>query len=97
LILARNNLAQSGVAGRVELRSQGVEHLDDEKMFTLAWLPGPFIAAEIMDVALQRTYQALCSCWASSGESEKWSAGFATNRGRPNSCVTSRHFATGVP
>ena len=59
LILARKNLAQSGVAERVELRSQRVEQLDDEKIFTLAWLPGPFIAAELMALALERVYRAL--------------------------------------
>lgn len=59
LILARKNLAQSDVAERVELRSQRVEQLDDEKMFTLAWLPGPFIAAEPMALALERIYRAL--------------------------------------
>lgn len=52
LTLARKNLAQSSVAERVELRSQRIEHLDDEKIFTLVWLPGPFIAAEIVAVGL---------------------------------------------
>ena len=59
LTLARKNLARSGVAERVEFRSQRVEHLDDEKIFTLAWLPGPFIAAEIVGVALKRIHRAL--------------------------------------
>ena len=59
MILARKNLAQSGVAERVELRSQRVEQLDDEKIFTLAWLPGPFIAVELMALALERIYRAL--------------------------------------
>lgn len=58
LALARKNLAQGGVAGRVELRSQRLEHLDDEKVFTLAWLPGPFIAVEIVAIALKRIYRA---------------------------------------
>ena len=59
LTLARKNLAQSGVAERVELRSERLEDLDDEKSFTLAWLPGPFIAAEIVAVALERIHRAL--------------------------------------
>ncbi|HET9378902.1 MAG TPA: class I SAM-dependent methyltransferase [Chthoniobacterales bacterium] len=59
LSLARKNLAQSGVAERVELRLQRIEQLDDDAMFTLAWLPGPFIAAETMVVALERVYHAL--------------------------------------
>jgi 2-polyprenyl-3-methyl-5-hydroxy-6-metoxy-1,4-benzoquinol methylase len=33
LTLAHKNLSQSGVADREELRSQRVEHLDDEKTF----------------------------------------------------------------
>jgi len=59
LALARKNLAQSGVAERVELRSQRVEHLDDTAIFKLAWLPGPFIAPEIMALALERIHRAL--------------------------------------
>jgi len=59
LTLARQNVAQSGVAERVELRSQGVELLDDEATFTLAWLPGPFVAAEIANRAVERVHRAL--------------------------------------
>lgn len=59
LVLARKNLAQSGVAGRVELRVQRVELLQEELAFTLAWMPGPFIAAEIADRALERVHRAL--------------------------------------
>jgi len=59
LALARKNLDRSGVAERVEFRSQRVEHLDEENIFTLAWLPGPFLAAEILAVALERVYRAL--------------------------------------
>jgi SAM-dependent methyltransferase len=59
LRLARENVAESGVAERVELRSQRVEQLEDEAVFTLAWLPGPFIAAELADRALERIHQAL--------------------------------------
>ena len=59
LALASKNLAQSGVAERVELRSQRVEHLNDKTIFTLAWLPGPFIAAEIVTLVLERIHRAL--------------------------------------
>jgi SAM-dependent methyltransferase len=59
LTLARENLAESGGAERVELRSQRVEQLDDEATFTLARLPGLFIAVEIADRALERVYRAL--------------------------------------
>lgn len=59
LNFARKNLAQSDVAERVELRLQKIEELDDDAIFSLAWLPGPFIAAETMVPALERVYQAL--------------------------------------
>jgi hypothetical protein len=59
LALARENLAKSGVAERIELRSQCVEHLDDVATFTLAWVPGPFIGAAIADRALERIHCAL--------------------------------------
>jgi len=59
LTLAPKNLGKSGIAERVELRSQGVEQLEDVATFTLAWLPGPFIAAEILDCALERIRHAL--------------------------------------
>jgi SAM-dependent methyltransferase len=59
LNLARKNLAPSGVAERVEFRLQRVEHLDDERVFTLAWLPGPFIAEEILALVLERVHRAL--------------------------------------
>jgi SAM-dependent methyltransferase len=59
LALARENLVKSGVAERIELRSQRAEHLDDVATFTLAWLPGPFIAAEITGPALERIHRAL--------------------------------------
>ena len=59
LALARENLAKSGVAERIELRSQCAEHLDDVATFTLAWVPGPFIGAAIADRALERIHRAL--------------------------------------
>ena len=59
LTLVHKNLTESGVAERVELRSQRVEDLDDEKTFTLAWLPGPFIPGEIVATALERIQRAL--------------------------------------
>jgi len=56
LTLARQNLAQSGVAERVELRSQRVEQFEEATTFIVAWLPGPLIAGEIADRALERVY-----------------------------------------
>jgi precorrin-6B methylase 2 len=57
--LARKNLAQSSVGARVEFRLQRIEELTDEAVFTLAWLPAPFIGEEAMVIALERVYQAL--------------------------------------
>ena len=47
--LAATTVASHGLGERVELRCQGVEELQDEEAFDLAWLPLPFIppAAEI--------------------------------------------------
>ena len=50
---------QSGVAERVELRCQRIEQLDVQTIFTLAWLPGPLIGAEIVAIALERIHRAL--------------------------------------
>jgi precorrin-6B methylase 2 len=59
LTLARKNLAQSGLAKRVEFRSQRVEQLEETAAFTVAWVPGPFISAEVVDRALERVRCAL--------------------------------------
>jgi SAM-dependent methyltransferase len=59
LDLAHKNLAQSSVTERVEFRSQRIEELKDEAVFTLAWLPAPFIGEEAMVIALERIYKAL--------------------------------------
>ena len=59
LALARKNVAASGVAERVELRLQSVESLQEQTTFSLAWLPGPFIGAEIADRSLERIHRAL--------------------------------------
>jgi SAM-dependent methyltransferase len=59
LALARKNLAQSGLAERVEFRSQRVEQLEETATFTLAWVPGPFISPEVVDRALERVRRAL--------------------------------------
>ena len=59
LDLARKNVAQSGVVDRVEFRLQRIEELTDEAVFTLAWLPAPFIGEEAMVIALERIFHAL--------------------------------------
>jgi SAM-dependent methyltransferase len=59
LALARENLARSGLVERVELRLQRVEQIEETATFTLAWVPGPFISAEVADCALGRVRCAL--------------------------------------
>jgi precorrin-6B methylase 2 len=59
LALARENRAACEVAERVEFRTQRVEDVDDVGSFTLAWLPGPFIAAQAAGQALQHIHAAL--------------------------------------
>jgi len=59
LTLARKNLAHSGLVERVELRPQRVERLEETATFTLAWVPGPFISAEVVDRALEHVRCAL--------------------------------------
>jgi hypothetical protein len=59
LILAGKNLEQSGLAERVEFRSQGAEQLEETSTFTVAWVPGPFISPKVMDRALERVRCAL--------------------------------------
>jgi hypothetical protein len=59
LDLARKNLARSALAERVQFRRQRIEELTDEAVFTLVWLPAPFIGEEAMVIALKRVYQAL--------------------------------------
>ena len=59
LTLARKNLAHSGLVERVELRPQRVERLEETATFTLAWVPAPFISAEVVDHALEHVRCAL--------------------------------------
>ncbi len=59
LNLARENVAGSDVAQRIELRERGAEQLDDRDAFTLAWIPGMFLPPDIVADALRRIRQAL--------------------------------------
>jgi SAM-dependent methyltransferase len=59
LELARSNVAASGMEGRIELRLQSVEQLEDEDAFTMAWLAGPFLPPGIVPAALERCRRAL--------------------------------------
>jgi SAM-dependent methyltransferase len=59
LALARQNLAASGLAERIEVRLQRVEELDETSTYTLAWIPGPFIGAKVGGRALPLIRRAL--------------------------------------
>ena len=57
--LAAATLARHGLAGRIELRCQGVQALEDDQVFDLAWLPLPFIPAAAVHEGLPRVLRAL--------------------------------------
>jgi precorrin-6B methylase 2 len=59
LELARRNVAAADLSDRIELRRQGVEELADEAAFDLAWLPAPFLARSVLELALARVLAAL--------------------------------------
>jgi hypothetical protein len=57
--LARKNVAELGLEARVELRRQDVAMLNDVEVFTLAWLPLPFLPEPVAMTALGRIRAAL--------------------------------------
>jgi SAM-dependent methyltransferase len=59
MALARKNVADTGMAGRIELRQQSIQQFDDRDAFTLAWLAGPFIPRAIVEDAIGRILRAL--------------------------------------
>ena len=59
LELARRNVAATGLEQRVELRRQRLEDLDEQGAFAAAFLPGPFLAADAVEVGLGRAFAAL--------------------------------------
>jgi predicted O-methyltransferase YrrM len=59
LALARRNVEAAGLADRVEVRRQLVQDLEEEAAFDLAWLPGNFLAADVMPAALDAVRRAL--------------------------------------
>jgi SAM-dependent methyltransferase len=59
LTLARENVARSTVADRVELRNQDATALDDVDRFDLAWLACPFLSLDVVAPAVGRTFVAL--------------------------------------
>lgn len=59
LALARRNVAEAGLDGRIELREQAGESLDDERAFDLAWIPAPFIPPQALERVVERVRRAL--------------------------------------
>jgi cyclopropane fatty-acyl-phospholipid synthase-like methyltransferase len=59
LAIARANIEQAGLAGRIELRQAGIEALRDEQAFDLAWLPTVFIPSEVVPRAFERVLASL--------------------------------------
>lgn len=59
LALARENVANSDVGDRIELRKQNVLELADTDVYSIAWLPAPFIHREAFELALARVHRAL--------------------------------------
>jgi hypothetical protein len=59
LALARRNVAEAGLADRIELRPQRIEELTDTAAFDLVWLPQVFLPVEVVPRALDVARAAL--------------------------------------
>lgn len=59
LELARRNVAEAGLAHRIELRSEPVQQLADENCYDLAWVPVMFLPADVAARGLHRVRSAL--------------------------------------
>jgi hypothetical protein len=51
--------AIAGLEDRIEIRDQRVEELDDDGVYDVAWVPGPFLSPAIVPTALERVRDAL--------------------------------------
>lgn len=56
LALARANVAEAGLQDRVQLVAAGVQELEDDEGFDLAWLPSFFIPEPVLEPAIQRLH-----------------------------------------
>lgn len=56
---AVENIKKLGLAGRIEIRAQRIEELDDEETFHLAQIPIQFLPTEVVIRGLQTTLRAL--------------------------------------
>ena len=59
LEIARRNIADAGLEGRITLLQRTVQELDDADGFDLAWLPSFFIPEAVLDEALARIHELL--------------------------------------
>jgi hypothetical protein len=59
LELARRTVDEAGMADRIELRHQDVADLTDREVFSLAWLPAPFVPRAALDAGLPRIVTSL--------------------------------------
>lgn len=59
LELARRNVAEAGLGGRIELRPEPVQDLTDESCYDLAWVPVMFLPADVAARGLRRVRAAL--------------------------------------
>ena len=59
LDLAEQNRATSAAAARVTFRNQGLQDLDEEERYDLAWVPTPFIAGDVVTESLPKLRRAL--------------------------------------
>ncbi len=59
LELAQQNVVAAGLAERIQLKEQSIAELDEVDVYSLAWLPGPFIPLDIVPAAVGRIWSAL--------------------------------------
>jgi len=55
---ARANVAETGVADRIELRNQSVTDLDDVDRFDLTWVPSFFLPVPVLAAGVERILEA---------------------------------------
>ena len=59
LELARGNVAEAGLGGRIELRPEPVQDLTDESCYDVAWVPVMFLPTDVAARGLHRVRAAL--------------------------------------
>jgi methylase of polypeptide subunit release factors len=59
LELAQRTIVEAAMVDRIELRHQDVAVLEDRDLFSLAWLPAPFVPRTAIDTGLPRVVAAL--------------------------------------